>query len=724
MKNSIRDGQATRDSPSSEDDEPIQLPALDNSALIRRFRFTVVGRVFHTGGRSMEAFLAFMPSAGIWDVEGRAREAFRGIGDAIGRVSEVDVTEARVLVAVNVTKPLKFKKRVLTDNGEEVMVSLTYEKLFRYCFTCHLISHEERDCPHLSENQKQLNKDRRGGIFANGGRRPEEERALAVRREREHRDGNRSREERRGEARVSGRRSTSELSSRATNLPSQSSNPPASRQVRRNLYLTKEVPRSDTNRNPVWQRIGVEADKTHHRNREPSIQSSSGSRKKPEDVPQRTLEIRRSSDGHRIPLRRRESPLRIRSPAREEPSLENWRSSRRPPRHQSNRSERTPSAHRDFPAGCGSNLAAKEKGKGKMVDVAAHCVLGDDEAIDAATPVPADFEFGSGSGTAAGANEVLDSSLPHPQEITTGQGKEFPASAGEVGRETMMEDAAEEVNEGEDWVDEDDGLADWAEDDTGLSDWTEDDTLARVPDEQLEIQCTQGGDSIPSDWENLVDEEADTEKEITEEDIRLMQELEKEMILDGLLDNDDLLGEELLAGDNDGMMDEEDSQERTLSEAVVPIVHSRVEVPATSQSPSSKRHRSPSRERSVTRRSSRSDGPAVGGPGSVVTGPVDQNGISEPKNSEPKKTVIPQSPKLFTAASRKLKLFGPKISPKKRSAPPVSGPLGEAPSRSVNNNPQQEAVSTMNNKDKKKEAKAKKPMIGEAESRISPDPPT
>ena len=88
-------------------------------------------------------------------------EAFRGIGSALGHVSEVDPTEARVLVAVNVTKPLKFKKKVVTDDGEEVTVSFTYEKLYRYCFTCFMISHEERDCPNLSDHQKQINKERR-----------------------------------------------------------------------------------------------------------------------------------------------------------------------------------------------------------------------------------------------------------------------------------------------------------------------------------------------------------------------------------------------------------------------------------------------------------------------------------------------------------------------------------------------------------------------------------
>ena len=121
----------------------------------------------------------------------------------------------------------------------------------------------------------------------------------------------------------------------------------------------------------------------------------------------------------------------------------------------------------------------------------------------------------------------------------------------------------------------------------------------RGSEQNLEIQCTQGGDSIPSDWENLVDEEVEHEKEITEEDFRLMKELEKEMILDGFLDNDDLLREEMLAGEIEGLIIDDDSQEMTISEQDVPISHRIEEIPATSQSPSNKRNRSPSRERKV-----------------------------------------------------------------------------------------------------------------------------
>jgi hypothetical protein len=78
-----------------------------------------------------------------------------------------------------------------------------------------------------------------------------------------------------------------------------------------------------------------------------------------------------------------------------------------------------------------------------------------------------------------------------------------------------------------------------------------------------------------------------------------MKELEKEMILDGFLDNDDLLREEMLAGEIEGLIIDDDSQEMTISEQDVPISHRIEEIPATSQSPSNKRNRSPSRERKV-----------------------------------------------------------------------------------------------------------------------------
>jgi len=49
----------------------VVLPQVDNSALLARLNLSLVGRMFHQGGRSIEALLSFLPKENIWDVEGR-----------------------------------------------------------------------------------------------------------------------------------------------------------------------------------------------------------------------------------------------------------------------------------------------------------------------------------------------------------------------------------------------------------------------------------------------------------------------------------------------------------------------------------------------------------------------------------------------------------------------------------------------------------------------------
>lgn len=55
-------------------------------------------------------------------------------------------------------EPLQFTSRAGSANGYVIRVSLNYENLHRYCFTCKMISHEERTCPELSEEQKERNR--------------------------------------------------------------------------------------------------------------------------------------------------------------------------------------------------------------------------------------------------------------------------------------------------------------------------------------------------------------------------------------------------------------------------------------------------------------------------------------------------------------------------------------------------------------------------------------
>ncbi|CAL9230900.1 unnamed protein product, partial [Arabidopsis halleri] len=55
------------------DDEVIVLSNVDNSNLISRLQLSLVGRMFHKDGRSIEALVALLPKENIWDVEGRVR---------------------------------------------------------------------------------------------------------------------------------------------------------------------------------------------------------------------------------------------------------------------------------------------------------------------------------------------------------------------------------------------------------------------------------------------------------------------------------------------------------------------------------------------------------------------------------------------------------------------------------------------------------------------------
>lgn len=62
------------------EDEIIQIPACDISVAKELFKRTLIGRVLHRGGRSVEAVLALLPRARIWNVEGRVHGVNLGNG--------------------------------------------------------------------------------------------------------------------------------------------------------------------------------------------------------------------------------------------------------------------------------------------------------------------------------------------------------------------------------------------------------------------------------------------------------------------------------------------------------------------------------------------------------------------------------------------------------------------------------------------------------------------
>lgn len=72
----------------------------------------------------------------------------RTIGEDIGFVETIDITNtaARMRVHVNGRLPLIKSTVIEYSGGEEVSVTLVYERLERHCSLCHRLDHELRDC--------------------------------------------------------------------------------------------------------------------------------------------------------------------------------------------------------------------------------------------------------------------------------------------------------------------------------------------------------------------------------------------------------------------------------------------------------------------------------------------------------------------------------------------------------------------------------------------------
>ncbi|KAF3521631.1 hypothetical protein F2Q69_00048808 [Brassica cretica] len=64
--------------------------------------------------------------------------------------------KARIQVSIDADKPLQFERRIGFPSGDIGKVTLTYDGLQRYCFTCNLISHDENTCPLLAPEEREL----------------------------------------------------------------------------------------------------------------------------------------------------------------------------------------------------------------------------------------------------------------------------------------------------------------------------------------------------------------------------------------------------------------------------------------------------------------------------------------------------------------------------------------------------------------------------------------
>ena len=52
-----------------------------------------------------------------------------------------------MLIDVDTRKPLTFIRKIASPEGDEVSIQIHYEKLFKHCKTCGMVTHELAYCP-------------------------------------------------------------------------------------------------------------------------------------------------------------------------------------------------------------------------------------------------------------------------------------------------------------------------------------------------------------------------------------------------------------------------------------------------------------------------------------------------------------------------------------------------------------------------------------------------
>ncbi|KAL0683384.1 hypothetical protein Bca4012_050232 [Brassica carinata] len=129
------DGQTRRRLKENEE-KIIRVPAFDNSDLIAKFKQTLSGVPIHY----------------------KKQETYESVGKALGVFDKADVEGSRVRVFVNGDPPLKFDCKIGFANGDVVKVTIQYEDLYRHCYSCKRLSHEESTCPELNEDQRARNR--------------------------------------------------------------------------------------------------------------------------------------------------------------------------------------------------------------------------------------------------------------------------------------------------------------------------------------------------------------------------------------------------------------------------------------------------------------------------------------------------------------------------------------------------------------------------------------
>ncbi|KAF8077159.1 hypothetical protein N665_1059s0007 [Sinapis alba] len=87
------------------------------------------------------------------------------IGARLGVVDTLELAERRMLVNVDSRKSLKFSRKVESPNGDEVTIEIKYDKLFKHCSLCGMLTHEKELCLSVDMKAQHQSSGARQGVF-------------------------------------------------------------------------------------------------------------------------------------------------------------------------------------------------------------------------------------------------------------------------------------------------------------------------------------------------------------------------------------------------------------------------------------------------------------------------------------------------------------------------------------------------------------------------------
>ena len=90
----------------------------------------------------------------------------KSIGGRLGHVNEdtIELSVGRMLIDVDSRRPLKFTRKIESPEGNEVTIEIKYDRLFKHCTICGLMTHEKGFCPTVESTMRSQTE--RAGVFA------------------------------------------------------------------------------------------------------------------------------------------------------------------------------------------------------------------------------------------------------------------------------------------------------------------------------------------------------------------------------------------------------------------------------------------------------------------------------------------------------------------------------------------------------------------------------